>query len=78
MDEIAIGLEKEAVRKSLEFGGNKKERKNPHCRLLLMTHEMTVAGSYLSCQLRESKLQNGWKNSLIEKGSSKKKWDWGT
>ncbi len=37
-----------------------------------MTREMAAAGSYSPCQLRESKLHNGWKNSLIEKGSSEK------
>jgi hypothetical protein len=34
---------------------------------------MAAAGSYLLCQLRESKLQNGQDKSLIEKGSSEKK-----
>jgi hypothetical protein len=38
---------------------------------------MAAAGSYLLCQLRESKLQNGQDKSLIEKGSSEKKKDEG-
>ena len=28
---------------------------------------MATTGSYLSCQLRESKLHNGWKNNFFEK-----------
>ena len=40
-----------------------------------MTHEhgKAAAGSYSQCQLRESKLHNGTKISLIEKGFSEKK-----
>ena len=36
-------------------------------------HGMAAEGSYLSCQLRESKLHNERKNKLIENCSSEKK-----
>ena len=68
VDRIAIGLKREAVRKSLEWG--EKERKIHQRRLLLMTPKMAAACSYLPCQLRESKLHNRSKNSLFEKGSN--------
>ena len=55
--------------------GNKKERKTHHCCLLHATHEhgKAAVGSYSESQLRESKLHNGRKNSLIEKDFSEKK-----
>lgn len=57
------------------MGGNKKERKTHHCCLLHVTCERGKAavGSYSESQLRESKLHNGRKNSLIEKDFSEKK-----
>ena len=68
------------MRRSLEWGeGNKKDRKTHPCHLLHATreHRMAAVDSYLPCHLRESELHNEPKNSLIEKGSSEKKLDWG-
>ena len=74
-----IAIEKEAVRKHLEWGGNKKEKKTHSLCLLHATcvHGMAAEGSYLSCQLRESKLHNERKNKLIENCSGEKKIDIG-
>ena len=62
------------------MGGNKTERKPHHCCLLHATCEggKAAAGSYSQSQLKESKLHNGRKNTLTEKGFSEKIWDqWG-
>jgi len=62
-------LEKDAMRKSLEWWGKyKRERKTHPCCLLHVTCEwgMAVVGFYSPCQLREGKGHHGWNNNSIE------------